>query len=303
MDSLKTKAGTWYKLYRPAKQEIAWLRDEFSLHELILAELQRPTVRPKVQRLNNHLYLVLHFPIFNDKERKTYAREIDFVVGKKDIVTVSYEPIPPLDEFFKTCAVDKSCQELYASKTTLHLLYHIIRHLYEFSLRELDHVQEKIGIIEEEIFSGKERDVVAEISVVGRDIIDFRRSLKPQGVTIESLAAEGGALFGKDLIPFLEGLQGEYQKLWGLLETHKETLDALYETNTTLLNIKQNDTMRILTIIATITFPLSLLAMLLATDTVSNPILGSAYDFWIIAGLLLLGAAVILGVFKKNKWL
>lgn len=302
MDTLRTKSGIWYKLHRPTKQEIAWLRDEFKLHELILAELQRPTTRPKVQRFGSHLYLALHFPIFNEKERKTYPREIDFVIGKKEIITVSFEPIPPLDEFFKICAVDKSCQDLYASKTTLHFLYYIIRELYEFSLRQLDHIQAKIGIIEEEIFSGKERNVVAEISIVGRDIIDFRRSLKPQGVTIDSLAAEGEALFGKNIIPFLEGLQNEYQKLWGLLETQKETLDALYETNTTLLNIKQNDTMRILTIIATTTFPLSLLAALLATDAVSNPILGNAYDFWIVAGLLVLGATVILGVFKKNKW-
>src|SRR3989338_7688028 len=119
MESIKTKAGTWYSIYRPTKQEIKWLQNEFKLHELILPEIQRPTARPKVQRFDNHLYLVLHFPIFNERERKTYTREIDFIVGKKELITVTYETIQTLEEFFSKCAADKSSQELYASKTPL----------------------------------------------------------------------------------------------------------------------------------------------------------------------------------------
>lgn len=303
METLKTKAGTWYSLYRPTKQDIAWLGDTFRFHDVVLAELSRPTVRPKVQRFDHYLYLVLHFPIFNEREQKTYSREIDFIITKKGFLTIHYEPIPPLEEFFKRCATEKSCADLYASKTTMHLLYHLVKALYEFSLRELDHIQERIAQIEEEIFSGKEREVIAEVTVVGRDIIDFRRAIKPQQVTIESLTREGELLFGKEVTPFLEALSGEYQKLWSLLENHKETLDALYETNTTLLNIKQNDTMKTLTIMAFTTFPLTLLATLFAIDTASNPLIGRRFGFWIITGILLIGISVILGVFKKKKWL
>ena len=158
-------------------------------------------------------------------------------------------------------------------------------------------------MIEEEIFSGKEREVVEEISIVGRDIIDFRRSLKPQEITLESLTIQGSQLFGREVLPFLEDLGGEYQKLWGLLENHKETLDALYETNTTLLNIKQNDIMRILTMMAFVTFPLAILATLLVSQTAGNPLSGLHYDFWIVAGILLFAAGAILAMFKNKKWL
>lgn len=303
METLKTKAGTWHNIYRPTKNDIQWLREHFNFHELTLAELSKPTVRPKVQKYDHYLYLVLHFPIFDEKERKTYPREIDIIVTKKEVISVSYEPIPPLGDFFKKCAIDKSCKELYASKSTIHLLYYLIRDLYEFSLRELDHIQERIAIIEDEIFSGKEREVVEEISIVGRDIIDFRRSLKPQEITLASLTVQGSQLFGDEVLPFLEDLGGEYQKLWGLLENHKETLDALYETNTTLLNIKQNDVIKTLTVMAFVTFPLTVLATLLVSQTAGNPLSGLPYDFWIVAGILMLAAGAILAVFKKKKWL
>lgn len=303
MESLKTKSGTWHHVYRPTKDHIKWLKDHFHLHDLVLAELSKPTMRPKTQRFDHYLYLVLHFPIFNEKTRKTHPAEIDFIVTKKDVVTVTFEPIQPLEEFFRVCATDKSCEDLYLSKTTIHLLYHLIQHLYEFSLRELDHVQEKIALIEDEIFAGREREVVEEITMVGRDIIDFRRSLKPQEVTLQSLAAQTAHLFGAESQPFMEGLLGEYQKVWHLLENHKETLEALYETNTTLLNIKQNDIMKVLTMMAFITFPLTLFATVLAINTRSNPIVGKPFDFWIISGLIIGGAVLILWVFKKRRWI
>lgn len=303
METIKSKAGTWHNIYRPTKENVNWLREHFHFHELTLAELLRPTVRPKVQKYDHYLYLVLHFPIFDEKERKTYPREIDFLITKKDLITVYYESIPPLEQFFKKCALDKSCKELYASKSTIHLLYYLIRELYEFSLRELDHVQERIATIEDKIFSGKEREVVEEISIVGRDIIDFRRSLKPQEITLASLQAQGAALFGNDILPFLEDLDGEYQKLWSLLENHNETLEALYETNTTLLNIKQNDVIKTLTIMAFITFPLTVLATLFVSSTGGNPFAGHPNEFWLISGLLLTVTIAILGIFKIKKWL
>ncbi|MDO8560642.1 MAG: CorA family divalent cation transporter [bacterium] len=303
METIKSKAVVWHNIYRPTKENINWLREHFNFHELVLAELMKPTIRPKVQKYDGYLYLVLHFPIFDETERKTYPREIDFILTKKELITVSFEPIPPLEDFFKKCAIDKSCKELYASKNTMHLLYYLISNFYEFSMRELDHIQERISIIEEEIFSGKEREVVKEISVVGRDIIDFRRSLKPQEITLTSLAAQAQSLFSSDVLPFLEDLAGVYQKLWGLLENHKETLDALYETNTTLLNIKQSDVMKTLTVMAFMTFPLAVLATLLVSNTVSNPLAGHPADFWIILGILATTALTILGIFKKKKWI
>lgn len=302
METLKNKKISWHNFYRPTSRDVAWLQSEFSFHKIVLEELLHPTLRPEAQRFDGYLYLVLHFPVFNEKERRTYPREIDFLMTKKELITASYEPIPVFDSFFKKCVTEKSCEELYASGTPTHLLYYLVKELYGFSLRELDHIQERINRIEEDIFSGKERAVVAEISVVGRDIIDFRRAVKPQGITLESLAREGELLFGQQSAFFLTELIGEYQKLWGLLETHKETLDALYETNTTLLNIKQSDTIRTLTIIATTTFPLSLLTTLFTINARANPIVGAPFDFWIIVGLILAVAGAILGVFKKKKW-
>lgn len=303
MQTLKTKALEWHHLFRPSPADLRWLKKHFDFHGLVFDELTRPTVRPRVDNFDGYLYMVLHFPIFEERARKTHPREIDFIITKKELITVSYESIPPLEEFFKTCQAERSLQELYLAKTPAHLLYYIVKHLYAFALRELDHIQENVNRIEDEIFSGREREVVEELSIIRRDIIDFRRAIKPQLMTLESLVEQGATLFGPSLNPFFSGLVGEFSKIWELLENNKEALEALYDNNATVLSVKQNDIMKVLTIMAFTTFPLVLFAQLFSMATVSTPIVGSRYDFWIIVAFMLVAAIGMFSFFKRKKWL
>ncbi len=303
MKTLKTKTLAWHHLHRPAPADLKWLERHFNLHGLVLDELTRPTARPRVDNFGDYLYLVLHFPIFDQQERKTHPREIDFVLTKHELITVTYEVIGPLEDFFKKCSTDQSCEELFASKTPAHLIFHVIKNLYAFALRELDHIQESIDRIEDEIFANREREMVEELSIVRRDIIDFRRAIKPQLMTLESLAEQSQTLFGPSLKPFFAGLIGEFTKVWDLLENNKEALDALYDNNATLLEVKQNDTMKILTIMAFTTFPLMLFTALFSMDTIATPIIGLRYDFWIILSIMIAATVGMFVFFKRKKWL
>jgi len=303
MQTLKTRTVVWHHFFRPSASDIKWLGQTFNFHGLVLDELSRPTARPRVDNFGQYLYMVLHFPIFEEQERKTHPREVDFILTKKELITVAYEPVSPLEDFFKKCSIEKSCEDLYASKTPAHLLFYVLQCLYGFALRELDHIQENINRIEEEIFSGREREVVEELSIVRRDIIDFRRAIKPQLMTLESLFEHGAAMFGSALKPFLAGLVGEFTKVWDLLENNKEALDALYDNNATLLEVKQNDIMKVLTIMAFTTFPLVLFAQLFGMNTMATPIVGSPNDFWIIVGIMVAATVGMFLFFKSKKWL
>lgn len=305
MQTLKTKTLAWNHTQNPSAADIAWLVKHVRLHPLVAEELSRPTMRPRVDAYDEHLFLVLHVPLFDPKFRKTRPVEIDFIITKTALYTITYEAIPPLDDFFRICATDQSCEELYASKTTGHLVAAVLKTLYGFALRQLDHIQEHIEQIEERVFANEhdEEKVVEELSIVRHDIIDFRRSLKPQQSTLEALAEEGMEFFGHGARPFLDGALGEYQKVWHLAENHKEAIDALYENNVAVLQIKQNESMRVLAIMAFVTFPLMLFAALFSMDTIGTPIVGSRYDFWIIVGIMVAATIGMFVFFKRKRWL
>lgn len=304
MQTLKTKTLTWHHFHKPEAGDIKWLDDAFHFHPMVLAELTRPTMRPKVESYDHYLYLVLHFPIFDPKKRRTRSVECDFILTPKELITAAFEPIPPLDELFTKCSADKSCEDLYASRTPGHLFCRVVRELYSFALRELDHIEENINRVESRVFSGhREERLLEELSFIRRDVIDFRRAVKPQQPTLESLVHQGAQIYGNGIKPFFEGLIGDYMKVWNLLENHKEAIDALYDNNATVLSIKQNESMRILSIMAFITFPLMLFAALFSMNTKDTPILGQDFDFWIILTAMVLATLGMFAFFKSKRWL
>lgn len=303
MQTLVTETLVWHHFQNPEKKGLDFLREKFGFHELVLSELVKHTVRPKVDRYDHYMYLVLHFPIFDETTRVTSSREIDCILTPQELITVTHEDVPPLTDFFSKCLSEEQCRNLYGSKTSAHLLYYLIRELLNFSMRELDHIQKNITMLEEHIFGSQEQKTIKEILAYRRDVLNFRKTIKPQHITIDSLGDEAAQLFGKNVKPFFDELKGEYLKVWNLLENHRETLETLSDTHESLLNMRQNEIMKNLTVMAFITFPLSLIAVLFGMSTLWTPIIGMKNDFWIIIGGMAVLAAVMLGFFKKKGWL
>ena len=300
MDILKNNGLTWIDIQNPKETDIQYLKNNYDFHNLITDELTRETLRPKVDKYKGHFYLVLHFPFFSERERKTYPKELDFIVTKNALITTHFTSFDVLDDFFKKLKNDEALKEQYLKNGIDYLLYHIITTLFNFSLRELDHIKINIDDVEEKIFNGQQNKMVQEISIIRRDIINFRRIILPQRSVLESLIEAGDEYFGKEASRYFTGLVGKYLMVWNNLENHKEAAEALQDTNESLLSTKINQVMKTLTIIATILLPITLISQIFGQT--NSPFISNS-SFW--SGLIAMAviAVVLLSIFKIKKWL
>lgn len=299
MRELKIGNINWISLVKPSAEDIKELGARFGqIHLLVLEELLTPTIRPRVENYDHHLYMVLHFPKFVPGFEKSIANEVDFILMQDTIITVQYDDISILEDFWHECEEQKVAAERYG-KTPVHLLYYLLRQFFATALRELDQIQEEIDALEEKVFTGQAKEILEDVTFLKRDILDFRRALKPQHLTLESLVHQGVVLYGEKVKPFLSDLVGEYLKAWNLLETHKETLDALYDTNRQLLASKTNEVMRVFTILAFITFVPTMVANIYGMNIENMPFVGRMDAFWIVIGLM---GFVTLAVYFILKW-
>lgn len=304
MNIIKTKKISWVDMKNPSKKDLEHLKKKFKFHPVTLSELLSPTIRPKVEHYDHYLYMVAHFPVYNPKKQTTEAVEIDFLITQSTLITVRYEELPPLREFWGRCQMNKTIRTRSFSETTAFLLYCMLENLYSLSLRQLDHVTRKINQIEEKMFKEKgSEEIVEKISLARRDVLDFRKTIKPQKTILDSLKIRGVEFFGKKMRPYFMDIIGDYMRVWNLLENHKETIQALRETNDSLVSNRTNRIMRVLTVFAVIVFPLTLLAALFGMNTEYLPIVGHRYDFWIIFGFMLVATFAMLMFFKWRKWL
>ena len=294
---------TWVDLESPTKSDIDEIRADYKVHDLVAREIHKPTLKPRVDFYNHYIYLILHFPVFDKKDRRIYAREVDFVLGKDFLISAHYEPIPALHELSKIFGLENEDEESRAKTHAGYLFFYIMRHLYSSLETELIIINHELEKAEEEVFRGKEMKMVEHLSVIGRHVLDFGRIVKPHKEILASFEKASTKFYGDSYDHYSTTISGEYYKLWNEVEMVRDVLRELRKTNDSLLTTKINDIMKFLTIMAFITLPPTLIATVFSMGTSDTPIVGEKFDFWIILGLMALTGATFFAFFKYKKWL
>jgi len=301
MRQIETKNITWIDFLEPSADEVLALK-KMKIHPLALEEFSTPSARPKASLYGNCLYLTVHIPLFDKLNRRTYPSELDIVMTDTHLITGHDQDIFQLREFFTKLQRSKNLREKYMSQSPGYLLYYIIEMLLESCFPKIDHINKNLDKIEEEIFKGNERKMVHEISYVKRDILNFRRTLKPQKSVLESLARDNYPLLEAELRPYYQDLVGTNIRVWSALENAKETIESLEDTNDALLSNKLNYTMKVLTIFSAIFLPMTVISNILAMSA-PIPWGHSPLGFWIWIGIMLLVSLITVLIFRLKHWI
>lgn len=300
---IKGPKVTWIDIQNPTEKDVDYLKKKFNFHSLVLDELISASHRSKVESYPDYLYMIFHYPIYSTKKRETRPREVDIIVTKNTIITSHYFSVFPLSVVFERCKNYSKVRKRYMNQTSGYLLYYILNEVWKSCLTKLTRIDQRIDKIEEEIFAGQEKEMVLEISLVKTDIINFWRIIEPQRIILESLSKEGTEFFGQQLYHYFSDILGTFDQIWNSLQTYKETILALENTNQSLLSTKTNEIIKVLTIFSVIFLPLTLAASIWGMNIKSMPLTASNLGFWIIIILMAVLSGVMISLFKRKKWL
>lgn len=301
---IKNNGITWMNITSPDKKDVEFLKENFDPCPSILKEYIPPIKRSKVEIYSDYLFIVIHFPVFNRKTRKTMSTELDIILFKNTLITSHTGSLPELRKIFEKCNSSGLARNYYMKHSAIHLTYRILDKLIDTRLPMLDHIDDHINNIEEGIFNGNERKMVSEIAIVKHDIISFRRIIKPQRTVLESLVRAASKITDENLGRISAEVIGSNIKVWNTLENHKEMIEALEHTNESLLSYKLNDTMKILTAFSVIVLPLSLLANIFGMNVTNGmPFMKSPAGFWAVFIIMITTVTVSFLFFRYKKWL
>lgn len=303
MTTIKTQNVTWIDIKNPSPKELKFISENYNIHPLIIDGLENQTVRSRAEDFNGYIYLVMHFPVYNESKKISEPVEIDFIITPDTLISVRYEDLEPLDEFLKKSRPLNSLHKKYVmGKSSIYLFHHIIKTVYEFSSRQLDHMDEKIIDIEEAIFSGRQKEMLLALSLARSDVLNFLRAFKPHDSVLESLLARSDS-FESKARPYIVDLLGEHHRVLNQAESNRETVEGLQATNSALLEHRTNEIMKILTAVTFIVAPLTLIVNLFGMSSKNLPIVDLPYFFWIISISMLALALGFYAFFKSKKWL
>src|ERR687887_774921 len=287
VETITAEGLRWVNIESPSPLECAWLEEQFGFHALDLEDVLSRNQRPKIDEYPDYLFIVLHFPVFDRAVGRLNAGELDIFVGPDYLVTIPNQPLQPVQYLFERCRQKEELREQHFAKGSGFLLYRVVDDSFDYCFPMLRKIGNKLDAIEEEIFEGRSEEIVRDISNVKQEIINFRKVIRPERPVLRDLEKVKHRYLAPDmdLEIYFDDIVDAHERIWDMLENYKEVVEALEDTNESVISHRVNDILRVLTAFSVAILPLTLVASLWGMN-VGVPGEESIAAFWIIVGVM-----------------
>jgi len=306
---LQSEGLTWIQLEAPSHEEAQLLATRFGWHPLDIEDVLSRRERPKVdvyseEESAGYLFAVLHFPVYNASVGRLDAGELDLFVGPDYLVTLPAVELRPVTRLFERCYSNDEFRRNLFSRGSGRLLYEVLDDLYDYCFPILDKIALKLRQIDEEIdeITPRAKERVRDIHKVKQEIISYRKIVRPQRPTLRLLERGVERFLPQELELYFDDIVDASERIWDNLDNYKEVVEALEDTNESLINHQQNDILYVLTIFSVVMLPLTFITGFFGMN-VHFPGINTVAGFFVTVGLLIVVIVGMLGFFRWKRWL
>ena len=291
-------------LVNPSHKEVDELVDNYDLHEIIEQDLREPNTQDKIDVYDDLIFCVLHFPKFHTHSSKHYSNEFNFILGKKKLISISKHPTVTIEkirqEYLSAVKeVDEEDKALVVSP--YYLFYRVLDELYDKTIYGLTKFNEDLTHIQEKIFSGNfmDKNLLNNLLIKSRNATFLKNTMEPQGEIIEELNKATIKLYEGDLDVYFEDLSYKVDKIVNQIHTLYDHTESLSDKYNTLVTLKTNSIVSVLTIVTVIVGFLTLITGFFGMN-IALPGQHLGWIGWIIGAMMFGITGLLLWVFKKN---
>lgn len=273
------------------------LSRRFDIHPLLMEDILNPDQRPKMDVLENLLFVVLRRVRFESGALK--SETISIVRKPGLILTFHEEPTDVFDPIRERLKVASSRMRRGGSE---YLTYAMMDVVMDHFLLVMDDVSDVLEVMEDAAIRQPDKSLVPGILELKRTLIGLQKIIRPMRDIATRLSREPGHLFKKDMYPYLQDLWDHVIYGHDALENAQQMATTVLELYYSSISHRMNEVMKVLTIIATIFIPLSFIVGLYGMNFEYMPELKWRYGYFAVWGIIVGVMGGMLIYFKRKKW-
>jgi magnesium transporter len=303
----------WIGLYRPDEREVGSLASEFGLHELAVEDAIVAHQRPKLERYDDTLFVVLRAARYVDEREEVEFGELHVFVGPDFVITVRHSEAPDLSSVRRRMESNPDLLRLGPEA----VLYAILDKVVDGYAPVVAGLGNDIDEIESEVFSGDPR-VSRRIYELSREVVEFQHATHPLAAMLTALEA-GFDKYGieEELQRYLRDVSDHLIEVTERVDGFRQLLRDMLTVNATLVAQQQNEEMKLLTQAshaqneevkkisawAAILFAPTLIGTVYGMNFDHMPELDWAFGYPFALLLMVAVCAGLYSVFKRRDWL
>ncbi|MDD3301920.1 MAG: magnesium transporter CorA family protein [Candidatus Gracilibacteria bacterium] len=292
----------WIDAVDVTKNELYSVVRHYNFHELDIEACLEENQRARIDYYDDYMFITLHFPKYNLKTQIYELNEFNVFLGKDYIITFRSYPGNHIDKIFEQYSKIDLGDDSKLKVSSGYVLYEIIQAMLEKMFRVIEKISIDMKKIEKSVFSTASSSLVKDIMIKKRNIIMLKNMFRPQIVVLNQLEFNINKLFAGKIEAYFEDLEDKLSQIVNeinLLDEHISSTEVSYKT---IIDIRTNSVIKILTVVSTYTFPMMLITsfygMNVNTPMQNNPI----FVLSAIFGSTALVIFILYRYFRDNKF-
>ena len=270
----------------------------FHFHPLAVDDALSETHVPKLDDWEQYLYIVLHAIQYDPEGKELDTLELDVFLGSNYIVTHHDLPIPSLDRLWQSSQKDVRLARTEAD----HLLYRLTDELVVDYMRTVEHIDEAIEKIEDQIFSNPTPETLQQVFTLKRTTLHLRRILSPLREVLNKLARDEYFMIDRKDRIYFRDIYDHLVRLHDISESLRDLVGGVLDTYLSVINNRMNEIMKVLTMITTLFMPISFVAGFFGMNFF-QPVANNLAPWTGMVSFIMMGAIMIASPFVMTWWM
>jgi magnesium transporter len=275
------------------------IETRFGIHPLVMEDVLHTEQRPKLEDHGDSVFIVLKMLTQDPRKDEINAEQISLIIGPNYLLSFQ-ETVGDIFDIIRDRLRNNKgrVRRMGADYLAYSLMDAIVDHYFVI----LERVGEKIEWLEEQLILDTTADMSMQIHLHKRDMVFLRRQIWPLRDVISGLQRLESDLIADTTFPYFRDLYDHTIQVMDTIESFKDLLTGMLEIFLSSINIKMNEVMKFLTLIATIFIPPTFVVGLYGMNFKFMPELDAWWGYpmvWIVIICMILG---LLFYFRKKRW-
>jgi magnesium transporter len=272
----------------------------FDIHPLVLEDILNTHQRPKFEEFDDYLFMVLKAIAIADSDFNVEYEQISVLLLKNVVFAIKEKPSALLDNILNRLSNDKShVRELGADYLTYLIMDAVVDEYFALQ----DAFDERIEDIEDELLINPSVQTLARIQKIRRELIFIRRSIVPLRESVAAIQRSESALLNNKTQRYFADLYDHAIRIIESVESYRDLIAGMLDIYLSSVSNKMNETMKLLTVFATIFIPLTFIAGVYGMNFDYMPELKWKWGYPVLWGVFIAISLFLLRFFKKKDWL
>lgn len=277
----------------------------FNLHDLALEDVINTGQRPKVELYDNQIFIITTMPVYDGSRLELV--QISLFIGKNYLICLcplAEDPFEPVRKRMR-----QASNRRFATRGIDYLLYALLDLIVDAGFPVLERFGDQLEDLEAELLERPNQQTLSSIHRLKRELLILRRVLWPQREVITTLMRGENDVIHTETLVYFRDCHDHSVQIIELLESFREMATSMLDIYLSSISQRTNETMRVLTIIATIFIPLTFIAGVYGMNFQNPdspwamPELAWYYGYPMVWAIMITVTVMLIWFFKRRKWI